>query len=359
MNERTRLEELIAAGFQAGMFLRDLASDELRGAPEVYAGLTVKGLPLTHPDGRKIMFGLTDPEAIAFAESLVKEANTIIGYKLVVYCSGVGPDTIHGHELHLENPVADMQNLLGWDVTTSSFPHTFQVTFNIEGDDRQAVQDKQDHVRRVALALTLRNKHGFVVAESSPGERFKGQPFASTWGIVQRMVQGADNRQLEYVDQICQDEEALEAATALQGLYSQVTDTDKITMGWAAIEHIFGTRAQHLLTRTELAAVTAAIDQLNCVSEDKRTQLKDRIRNPDLISREGRNARIARRVSELLNADYEDIYDKVRSLTRERGRRVHSLADRAAPLKSHVEFVESVLWAIIDCRIGNCDDTFA
>jgi hypothetical protein len=352
MIEKDRLEQYIAEGFQVSMFLRDPTPEEIQKLPDVYSNKVVKALPLSHRDGRKLMYYLIQKDAIEFAEELVKEANTIIGYRLVVYCSGIGPDTIHGRNVYLDNVVMNLEKLLNWNVSTSSFPHTFQVSFDIEGDNQETVRDCQDDVRKVALALTLCNKIGFVVGSSSPGPKFKGQPFALTFGIQERFVREINSDQMAFVDQICQDKDTFTAASALQMLYCQVTDNARITTGWAAIEHIFSSRPQHLLTADELIAVTDAIDQLSCISDEKRKQLIEKIQNPDLIAKEGRNARIARQLSDLLNSNYSAVYEQVRSLSRERGQRVHKLTDTAPPLAEYVAFIERVLWAVIDERIS-------
>ncbi|HEX9658182.1 MAG TPA: hypothetical protein VGB89_14855, partial [Bacteroidota bacterium] len=82
MTEKEYLEQYIAEGFRAAMVLRDPLPEELRDAPHPLSGITVKELPLAHPDGRELMYYLTDPIAIKFAESLVQKERTTIGYRL-------------------------------------------------------------------------------------------------------------------------------------------------------------------------------------------------------------------------------------------------------------------------------------
>ena len=351
MTETDDIRKLLEEGFRPAMVLRKPTEDEIRRLPDLYAESEVRALSLMHPDGRKLMYYLRDSEAIKFAAGLVEEQNTVIGYDLCVYCSGIGPDTIHGRKLYLDSVVNELRELLDWDLSVPDYPYTFEVSFKIEGDDQAALDDNLDEVRKVALALSLRNGLGFVVGSSSPGTRYQGQPFSLKMGLVERNVRGLTPAQLAYVKQVCADPDALAAAEALQAPYCQVSDDSRITVGWAAIEHIFARPAEHLLDSTELESLLDVVGSLDSIQVEKRDRLQKVLRKPDLVASEGRNARIARSISERTGETFEEVYDKVRSLAQERGRRVHALSDQARPLAQHVDFVEGVLWAIIEGRI--------
>jgi len=351
MTEIDDIRSLLEQGFRAAMILREPTEDEIRQLPEVYAASTVRALPLMHADGRKLMYYLSGPAAVEFAQGLVEEQKAIIGYDLCVYCSGIGPDTIHGRKLHLDSVVESLQQLLGWDVVTSEYPHTFEVSFKIEGDDQAALDHRLGQVHKIALALSLHNRLGFVVGSTSPGTRYQGQPFPLRWGLEERSARTLSGSHLAYIDKVCNDPNALAAAEALQALYSQVSDDSRITVGWAAIEDIFASPAQHLLAPAELEAVLEAVEQIEGVPRNKWDRFKTLLRNPDLLSQAGRNERLARGICELTGFDFEDVYEKVRSLARERARRVHKLSVKSRPLAQHVTFVEGVLWAVIRSAI--------
>lgn len=350
MTEKDDIQKLLKEGFRLAMILRVPTKDEIRRLPDVYAESEVRALPLMHPDGRRLMYYMRDPTAIEFAAGLVEEQKTVIGYDLCIYCSSVGPDTIHGRRLYLDGVVNELRESLEWDVSVSDYPHTFEVSFKVEGDDQTALDEKLNEVRKVALALSLRNGLGFVVGSSSPGTRYQGQPFSLKWGLQERNVRGLTPAQLAYVGRVWANPDAFAAAVALQTLYCQVSNDSWITVGWAAIEHIFARPAQHLLNSAELEYLLSVVGSLDDIPVDKRDRLQLVLRNPELVSSENRNERIARSISERTGESFEDVYDKVRSLAQERGRRVHALCNRARSLAQHVAFVEGVLWAVI----GGC-----
>lgn len=355
MTEKADIQRLLEEGFCAAMVLLTPTEDQIRRLPNTYAESRVRVLPLAHPDGRKLMYYMKDPAAIAFAEELVAERSSVIGYDLHAYCSGVGPDTILGRSLYLDDLISGLRGLLGWDVSISDYPHTFEISFTIKGDDQTSLTKRLDDVRRVALALSLRNGLGMVVDSWSPGTRYVGQPFSFKTGLQERHIQCPTLEQLSYVERIWRDEDALAAATALQAFYSQVSDDSRISFGWAAVEQLFDRRATHLLEPSELKYLVDAVGGLDSIPVAKRNRLVDVLRDPDLVSSEGRNARIARSISIMLREPLEEVYDRVKSLARERGLRVHALSGRATLSAEHAAFIEKVLWGAITRSIDGAN----
>jgi hypothetical protein len=353
MSELDDFKRYIAEGFQAAMVLRDSTEEELRRhqLPDAYFGVTVKILPLCHTDGRKLMYFLKEPDALAFAQSLVERQREVIGYDMCVYCSAVGPDTIHGRIIYLDDLISDLRILKGWDITKSEYPHTIEISFKIEGNDNTEEDARLTDVRKLALALTLRNKLGFVVSAYSPGIRFRGQPFSVKMGIQEKYVNGIDKTDIANVERIWRDDEAFTAVSALQTIYSQVTDDSRITVAWAAIEQLFTTKPEHLLNKSELSSVINAVTGLSCLSEQKSKRLLDWLKDANFLAKENRNARIAHNVSVLLGQEYEKTYLAVHELTNARGKRVHKLSGQRVSLTEHIKFAEQILWAFIDTRL--------
>jgi hypothetical protein len=351
MTEISEIKILLKEGFVPAMILRVPTENEIRRLPDIHAKLQVRALPLKHPDGRKLMYYMRDPAAIKFAAGLVAEQNRVIGYDFCIYCSGVGPDTIHGRKLYLNDVVDDLRKSLEWDVSISDYPHTFEVSFKIKGDDRMALEEKIEEVRKVALALSLHNSLGFVVSSTSSGTRYQGQPFSLKWGLQERNVRSLTSAQLSYIKRVLVDPTALAAAKALQELYCQVSDDSRITVGWAAIEDIFACPAKHLLDATELGYLLGAVGKLYEIPGEKRNRLRRFLNNPDVVFSEGRNERIARSISEITRESFKEVYKQVRALAKERGRRVHRLSDQPRLLTKHMAFVENALWAKIEKSI--------
>jgi len=349
MSEVDSLRRYLAEGFRPEMILRTVDEEELRrvGLPAAYYGADVRALPLTHADGRRYMLYIKEPDTVEMAQDLVRDSRTIIGYTLYIYCSVIGPDTIEGSDVDLGQVIANLREILDWKVSQSAHPHTFEIVFEIEGDDLLKVQTALNQAQDVCLALSLRNKLGFVVVPGTPSAKYKGQPFSLQIGLPVKMGCRIDPDDLAQVAGISANEAALKAARALQALYSGITDDIRVTVAWSAMEDLFGSRPEHLLNATELSAVRDAIDSVKCLDADKREALKLKLGKSDLISKESRNERIASEISALLGRDRTEVLKQIRGLTEARAKCVHSLRSRGGRITEHVAFVESVLLAFI------------
>lgn len=352
MTENSEIQNLLKEGFLPTMVLRIPTEDEIRcRLPDIYTKSQVRALPFGHPDGRKLMYYMKDPAAIIFAERLVAEQKMVIGYDLCIYCSGVGPDTIHGKKLYLNDVVSELRKALGWDVSLSNYPHTFEVSFKVKGDDRTTLEDKIEEVRKAALALSLCNRLGFIVSATSSGECYQGQPLSLKWGLQESTVHSFTLAQLTYVERIWADQTALRAASALQELRCQVYNYSKIAIGWAAIEDIFSTKATHLLDSDELKCLLLAVKKLDKIPGPKRNCLIERLENPDVLSSKSRNERIAKRISDITGESFSDVNKKVKALAKDRGRILHAFSNKSRNLTEHMAFIENVLWARIEKSI--------
>jgi hypothetical protein len=111
MSEVDDLRRYLSDGFQPMMLLRDVDEEELRrqGLPSGYVSGCVKALPLTHSDGRRLMFYLKEQETVEFAREIVRDLGTIIGYTLYVYCSVIGPDITEAKDVDLGQVIASLR----------------------------------------------------------------------------------------------------------------------------------------------------------------------------------------------------------------------------------------------------------
>jgi hypothetical protein len=147
-----------------------------------------------------------------------------------------------------------------------------------------------------------------------------------------------DLEQLEIIDQ---DEDALHAAEALRIMYSQINNRTKIIVGWSTIEELFRKSPEHLLSNEEKKIVIEKIKEcaFDKVKEEKLLSL---ISNTSILSAQNRNELISKGISELLDQSYEEVYGKVRDLSQTRGKLAHT-SQIDASIEAHIDFIESIL----------------
>ena len=352
MSETDDIKKYLEQGFQPLMVLRVLSADELKKLPNHLNDTKTRALPLHHPDGRRMMYYMQSQEAISFSEELVEKQKEVIGYNLIIYCSGIGPDTINGRKINLEFVIDAIKDIYNWEALPSDYPNTFKLKKQIEGDDQEMLDLFIERANYIALGLSLLNRHGFIVGSTSHGTRYKGQPFSVNVGIPERNINPITKSHITYIEKILENNPTLIAARALQEIYRQVTNDSRITVGWAAIEDIFSSKPDHLLTDEEFDQVLNAIDQLDDIPEKKRERLVNIIKNPNLISNISRNQRISKSISEMTSLDFEYVFKSVKKLSKERARQVHSLSNEIDSVIVHINFIEDVLWEVIESHIA-------
>lgn len=346
MTEKESLISFLKEGYQPYMIIREISEEERRAQlPEPYWEKRVFALPLGHKQKDNLMFYFTEEETLAYAQELVEDAKTIIGYHLCVYCSVTSVEAIQGREVHFGSIIKSLRMVKGWEVRESEYANVFEVHFEIDEDDRKLLEEYVEEVRKIALILSLKNKKGFAVDYYSPGPKYKAQPFALTVGLGQTNLKGIQKQDLQNLSKLYDNEKCREAVFALRSIYSQITDTSKIAIAWAALEKLFRTKPQHILRKSELDAIDEKLHKLE-IDESKLTAIKGRIKDPNIMAKQSRNERIAQSIADSLDEDYESTLTRIRELAKARGKLVHTL-NQSPEVREHLDFIEEILHAYI------------
>ena len=139
------------------------------------------------------------------------------------------------------------------------------------------------------------------------------------------------------------------AAIALREIYSQVTARTKLIIGWAAVEELFPSAPEHLLSPNELNELAALLRKHSALgaNDAMRERVEAALRDPQFFAKERRNERLARQLSALLGEDYETTYDNIRAAATARGRLAHANPPDE-DVRVPVAFLERILLAVMD-----------
>jgi hypothetical protein len=352
MTELEKLQDIVQSGFQAMMILREISQNEvIEKLPEIYWDKKVYALPLIKfSEDKKLMFYMIEEKTINYAKKLVDDAKTIIGYSPVAYCTVTSVVSSKGRKINFDEIIACLTKITEWKVKGSEYPNTLEIRQNIKSGDKKTLDTFIHGVETVAMLISLKNKEGFQMSAFSPGEYTKGQPFGITWGLTQHGLKGITRDELEALRKILNNDLCREAISSLQLIYSQISDSSKLTVCWATIEHVFSKDPEHMLGKDEIANILKLIQSAG-LDEIKTSKINEVIRNPNLITAKNRNVRIAEAISETLGLDYEQVYEEIRNMTKTRGKMVHALGNET-DISNHLKFVENILASYIKKHSG-------
>lgn len=351
MTELEALQKLIAEGYQPFMILRTVPEHEKRSQlPEPYWEQTVRALPLRHSNGDRKMFYMINEDTIAYAQELVADAKTVIGYDACIYCSVLGRETVGGRQVTFDRLLATISDITDWDVSVSDYPNTFEIELSIDSGDETLLQDALAQIEGLARLISLKNRAGVIISSVSPGARYKAQPFSLKTGLLVRRLEGLDPAELGALDTLTSDDACILAADALRDIYSQVNNRAQIAFGWATIEELFETKPEHSLSKAEVKAVCDKIRGLD-LEDEKLDSITNRIQNPNILAKHSRNDRIAQGIANLLKSNFQATADRVRDLASTRGKLLHRLSTEQA-VREDIQFIEEVLHAYIREHCG-------
>ncbi len=329
------------------MILREISQNEVKEKlPEFYWDKKVYALPLIKfSEDNKLMFYMIEEETITYAKQLVNDAKTIIGYSPVAYCTVTSFESSKGHNILFEDLIDSLNKITEWEIKKSKYPNTIEIRHNIKSGSQEFLTAYINEIEDVAMLVSLKNKKGFQISAFSQGEYTNGQPFGITWGLQQNSLKGITQDELTRFKNILSNELCREAISSLQLIYSQISNSSKLTICWATIEHIFDEKPKHILEKKEIGEVIELMKSSN-LSEVKIKKIEEIIKNPNLLAEKNRNVRIAENMSQTLGLNQEQTYNEIRNMTKTRGMMVHSLGNET-DISNHLTFVEGILSSYI------------
>jgi hypothetical protein len=349
MTEKERLEKYISEGFNTHMVIRKISDDEKKTRlPEFYWDKEVFALPLWRQDNKKLIFYFSEKETKEYAQSLIEKGKEIIGYHLVVYISVLSDEAVQGRKVYLESVIDSLKEVKRWNAKPSQYPNVFEIHFDINSSEEQKVEQAIKEVEQTLLLLTLINKKGFHIASYSPGERYRHQPFAVNFGLIETRLEGISVKEIERYRGLLKNDNFIEALNALRLIYSQINHISKITVCWVTIEDLFGhSKPTHILEQNEINKVIDAINGTD-LGDVKKALLANRIKDSSLFSIKNRNERIAENISNLLGQDLDNVKEQLKGMSKARGKLVHSISMNDIDIQPYLQFTEKILLKYLD-----------
>jgi hypothetical protein len=349
MTEKESLERYIEGGFIPFMLVRTVSEAEKAKAqlPTPFLTRDVFALPLWHADARRLMFYFVEDETRDYAESLAAAQREVVGYHLCCHCGAVSQAFPLRGLIRFETVARSLVDIRQWDARIDEASGGFDIHFDIDSPEEDRAHDRIREVQDVLIALSLKNEVGFFVRRHSLVPKFRGQPQSITWGLEEVALSGLAPTDLGVLDGLRDSSDARSAAEILHLVYAQIDFRSKVIVGWAAIEELFNSAPQHMLSSEERKEIVTFAQQLRTLCEDqpRLKKLCDAIKDKDRMAKESKNERISRAIATFMHWNMSDVLETVRDLTRTRGRLAHSLSADNIGTEKHFKFVEAILKA--------------
>jgi hypothetical protein len=143
------------------------------------------------------------------------------------------------------------------------------------------------------------------------------------------MLSPVTPEEIRNIDAILSSREASVASRGLSQAYCETSMPSRLSMLWAAAEEVFGGVAVPLLNEEEVRCLVDKAKHIESLGNDldRLKRLKEALSSPDRLPLLTRNERMARAIAPIMSTSVDDVYRRVRTASRLRGRHGHQLSE--------------------------------
>jgi hypothetical protein len=252
---------------------------------------------------------------------------------------------LHPHQqIHLEQIVSSLDGYSGWQIRLVDKNDSFEVISRIRSTEQQDIENEIEKIRLLTDALCLISKVGFFIRHISLASRPRMHP-AVSFGEEEKMLQPVEKEDI--INAEAQIHSSNEISIILRGLNQAYVDNcypSRVDRLWATVEAVFCDTPEHLLSNKEIQAIINCVKGMPIAKDGKRLKkLTETLNNPDRLPKEGRNERIAQKISKLLNRGYEATYKEIQKCSRLRGQYGHDVPNNWQSINEAENYLRQVL----------------
>lgn len=299
-----------------------------------------------------------DDETIELAKQKRMEQQMPVGTIIHINCevlgtneAGVGVDC-----LHLEKIINILNEKTKWEFRYESRDSTFTIIINIESLDEKVINEQIDLVQHfIDLLAFYQNLGIFIFNVGKCGSPKKPVPTIMMGRKFYRFQVPSEDIITKISDNYMSNgkKELYIAAQGLNISYVEKALSNRVSVLWATVETIFGNKKEHLLSNEEIKVLIESIDELDILKSEndkyRLQKLKEIIHDPGVLSLKTRNEIIASSIAEELDLDYNNTFQKIRFVSKVRGKNLHKLRmDRLDELKDAEQYLQKILRAFIE-----------
>jgi len=199
---------------------------------------------------------------------------------------------------------------------------------------------------------------GFYIQHLSISQIPRLEPTVSV-GPEERMLTAVTKEDIHDIEVVLSSPKAIVAVRGLNQSYIENCMPSRLSMLWAAAEHVFSNKPERLLSNDEITSLFKAAEIIESLRKDPQRlgDLKKALQDPDRLPLKSRNLRMAEAIAPVMNITTEVAYTKVRTASKLRGKNVHRLSQDWKDIEDSEKFLqEALLRYIAKCKVPEKED---
>ncbi|MBN1761982.1 MAG: hypothetical protein JW878_02720 [Methanomicrobia archaeon] len=365
MVDHTRLEQLLMDGYVVVGPVLHLS----RIRPEAIDKMGTKTLiMLRHPStGHRVKMLTSDERAIERAKNQRHYQEEPIGTLVHIICVALRGRSLKHRVFHLDQLVTSLNGYSGWEFRLGDVVGTFEVDIRIESTDRAEAEKAVDSLQTLLDYLSVLLQVGFHIQHCHYAliPRFGPTILADP---EETMLPLITTDEIDTTAATVSSDLTKATAGGLNKAYIGCTMPSRLSMLWAAVEHVFRVKPEQLLTNDEvenlltyaegIESLESNIERLEKLKKvyldfDEETKdpkeeilekIKETLLDPNRLSLINRNKRMAYAIAPIMDISVQDAYSKVRTASQLRGKHLHQLStEDSEKLEASEEFLQEAL----------------
>ena len=314
---------------------------------------------LRHPStGHRIEIISSDDHVITRAKGQRSYQEEPIGLLIRALCSALGGRSSRERIFHLDQLIPSLNGLWNWQFNLGERVGTFEAIKRLETTDRGSAEEALDKLNHLLDFFAYLYKVGFYIQHLSISKIPRLEPTVSD-GPEERMLTAVTKENIHDIEVVLSSPKAIVAVRGLNQSFIENCMPSRLSMLWAAAEHVFSNKPERLLSNAEITSLFKAAEIIESLRMDPQRlgDFKKALQDPDRLPLKNRNLRMAEAIAPVMNITTEVAYTKVRTASKLRGKNVHRLSHDWKDIEDSEKFLqEALLRYITKCKVPEKED---
>lgn len=314
---------------------------------------------LRHPStGHQIEIISSDDRVITRAKGQRSYQEEPIGLLIRALCSALGGRSSRERIFHLDQLIPSLNGLWNWQFNLGERVGTFEAIKRLETTDRGSAEEALDKLNHLLDLFAYLYQVGFYIQHLSISQIQRLEPTLSV-GPEERRLSAVTKEDIQDIEVVLSSPKATVAVRGLNQSYIENCMPNRLSMLWAAAEHVFNNKPERLLSNDEITSLFEAAETIESLRKDPQRlgDFKKALQDPNRLPLKSRNLRIAEAIAPVMSITTEVAYTKVRTASKLRGKNVHRLSQDWKDIEDSEKFLqEALLCYIAKCKVPKKED---
>lgn len=299
--------------------------------------------------GNQIEIITSCSECIKKTEQQLAYQNEPVGIMIRVECIALGGSSEPDQITYVDQLISQLDNLLGWHFKQTG-KSTFEVSKKLDSTNEEDAKQELNRLHDLLNYIAITIKSGIRIERYAVSKIPRVGPYHGILGPDEFRPSITVEEVKRFEKFLSAPPEIREIASALNQVYTLKSRESRLALLWAITEAVFADEPKPLLLDNEIKSI------LKCAMEtvkgqERLKELEKVLKDPNRLPSKSRNRRISENIAKALELNAEDVYQKIKTIAKIRGRYLHRLKSESEKLRIAEKYLRDILEAYLERKL--------